>query len=155
MIHTAKINSAKTVTVVLPNYPFARADKVDKPRSPIMARFLRNSSNKTPKIHNYKRIFQKRRQFFSDSCIFSNLYTLYNTHGWGISWQKTGRVFTFTLMAVPVQSKDRGNHRKKPSDPVLFALTRLVADLLTTAGADHLVTMDLHAGQIQGWIQIL
>ena len=30
MIHTAKINSAKSVTVVLPNYPFARADKVRK-----------------------------------------------------------------------------------------------------------------------------
>ena len=68
MIHTAKINSAKSVTVVLPNYPFARSDKVDKPRTPIMA--------------------------------------------------------------------------------------RLVADLLTTAGADHLVTMDLHAGQIQGFFSI-
>ena len=68
MIHTAKINSAKSVTVVLPNYPCARSDKVDKPRTPIMA--------------------------------------------------------------------------------------RLVADLLTTAGADHLVTMDLHAGQIQGFFSI-
>ena len=26
---------------------------------------------------------------------------------------------------------------------------RLVADLLSAAGADHVVTMDLHAGQIQ------
>ena len=68
MIHTAKINSAASVTVVLPNYPFARADKVDKPRTPIMA--------------------------------------------------------------------------------------KLVADLLTTAGADHVVTMDLHAGQIQGFFSI-
>ena len=67
MIHTAKINSARSVTVVLPNYPCGRADKVDKPRTPIMA--------------------------------------------------------------------------------------RLVADLLTTAGADHVVTMDLHAGQIQGEIE--
>lgn len=68
MIHTAKINSASSVTVVLPNYPFARADKVDKPRTPIMA--------------------------------------------------------------------------------------KLVADLLTTAGADHVVTMDLHAGQIQGFFTV-
>ena len=28
MIHTAKINSAASVTVVLPNYPFSRSDKV-------------------------------------------------------------------------------------------------------------------------------
>ena len=40
MIHTAKINSASSVTVVLPNYPFARADKVDKPRTPIMAKLV-------------------------------------------------------------------------------------------------------------------
>ena len=68
MVHTAKINSARSVTVVLPNYPCGRADKVDKPRTPIMA--------------------------------------------------------------------------------------RLVADLLTTAGADHVVTMDLHAGQIQGFFSV-
>ena len=28
-------------------------------------------------------------------------------------------------------------------------MAKLVADLLTKAGADHIVTMDLHAGQIQ------
>ena len=31
---------------------------------------------------------------------------------------------------------------------------RLVADLLTTAGADRLLTVDLHAGQIQGFFNI-
>ena len=30
MIHTAKINSAASVTVVMPNYPFSRSDKVTK-----------------------------------------------------------------------------------------------------------------------------
>ena len=29
---------AASITVVVPNYPFARADKVDKPRTPIMAK---------------------------------------------------------------------------------------------------------------------
>ena len=38
MVHTARINSAASITVILPNYPFARADKVDKPRTPIMAK---------------------------------------------------------------------------------------------------------------------
>ena len=28
MVHTAKINSAASVTVVMPNYPFSRSDKV-------------------------------------------------------------------------------------------------------------------------------
>jgi len=31
---------------------------------------------------------------------------------------------------------------------------RLVADLITTAGADRMVTIDLHAGQIQGFFNI-
>ena len=31
---------------------------------------------------------------------------------------------------------------------------KLVADLITTAGADRLITMDLHAGQIQGFFNI-
>lgn len=30
MVHTAKINSAASVTVVMPNYPFSRSDKVTK-----------------------------------------------------------------------------------------------------------------------------
>ena len=68
LLLTLQINSARSVTVVLPNFPFARADKVDKPRTPIMA--------------------------------------------------------------------------------------KLVADLVTKAGADHIVTMDLHAGQIQGFFSV-
>jgi ribose-phosphate pyrophosphokinase len=31
---------------------------------------------------------------------------------------------------------------------------KLVADLVTTAGADRVLTMDLHAGQIQGFFNI-
>jgi ribose-phosphate pyrophosphokinase len=31
---------------------------------------------------------------------------------------------------------------------------KLVADLLTTAGATRVITMDLHAGQIQGFFNI-
>jgi ribose-phosphate pyrophosphokinase len=36
----------------------------------------------------------------------------------------------------------------------LFCSARLVANLLTTAGADHVITMDLHASQIQGFFDI-
>lgn len=31
---------------------------------------------------------------------------------------------------------------------------RLVANLLTVAGADHVITLDLHASQIQGFFDI-
>ena len=56
------------------------------------------------------------------------------------------------------------DHRGDPVVPVLAAgpqgeaagadLGRLVADMLQLAGADRVLTMDLHAGQIQGFFTI-
>ncbi|KAK5782145.1 hypothetical protein RI543_000069 [Arxiozyma heterogenica] len=68
MINAAKTASARKITAVIPNFPYARQDKRDKGRVPITA--------------------------------------------------------------------------------------RLIADMLLTAGSDHIVTMDLHASQIQGFFDI-
>ena len=43
------------------------------------------------------------------------------------------------------------DRKAKPRDPIS---AKLVADLITTAGADRLLTMDLHANQIQGFFNI-
>ena len=51
----------------------------------------------------------------------------------------------------PLKTTEAAVQVDKPRSPIM---ARLVADLLTTAGADHLVTMDLHAGQIQGFFSI-
>lgn len=68
MIHACKCASARKITAVIPNFPYARQDKKDKSRAPITA--------------------------------------------------------------------------------------KLVANLLTTAGCNHVITMDLHASQIQGFFSI-
>ncbi|KAL1889618.1 ribose phosphate diphosphokinase subunit prs4 [Ceratocystis pirilliformis] len=68
MIHACRTASARRITAVIPNYPYARQDKKDKSRAPISA--------------------------------------------------------------------------------------RLVADMLQTAGANHIITMDLHANQIQGFFSV-
>ncbi|CAR22079.1 Ribose-phosphate diphosphokinase [Lachancea thermotolerans] len=68
MIHACKTASARRITAVIPNFPYARQDKKDKSRAPITA--------------------------------------------------------------------------------------KLVANLLETAGCDHVITMDLHASQIQGFFHI-
>ena len=68
LINVCKIASARKITTVIPNFPYARQDKKDKSRAPITA--------------------------------------------------------------------------------------KLVANLLQTAGADHVITMDLHASQIQGFFHI-
>jgi ribose-phosphate pyrophosphokinase len=45
----------------------------------------------------------------------------------------------------------RQDKKSRPREPIA---ARMVADLLETAGADRVLTMDLHAGQVQGFFRI-
>ena len=49
---------------------------------------------------------------------------------------------------IPYYGYARQDRKLKPRVPIT---ARLVADLITTAGADRVLTMDLHAGQIMGF----
>jgi len=42
MCHACRTASAGRITLVLPNFPYARQDKKDKSRAPISARLLAN-----------------------------------------------------------------------------------------------------------------
>ena len=52
---------------------------------------------------------------------------------------------------VPYYGYGRTDKKDQPRVPIT---ARLVADLLTSAGANRLLTVDLHAGQIQGFFNI-
>ncbi|MCI7351222.1 MAG: ribose-phosphate pyrophosphokinase, partial [Ruminococcus sp.] len=52
---------------------------------------------------------------------------------------------------IPYMGYARQDRKAKARDPIS---AKLVADLLTTAGADRILTMDLHAAQIQGFFNI-
>src|SRR6478609_1353255 len=52
---------------------------------------------------------------------------------------------------VPLFPYARQDRKAKPREPIS---ARLVADMLELAGADRVLTMDLHAGQIQGFFMI-
>ncbi len=52
---------------------------------------------------------------------------------------------------IPYYGYARQDRKVKPRVPIS---AKLVADLITTAGADRVVSMDLHAGQIQGFFNI-
>jgi ribose-phosphate pyrophosphokinase len=52
---------------------------------------------------------------------------------------------------IPYYGYARQDRKDKPRVPIS---SKLVADLLTAAGADRILTMDLHAGQIQGFFDI-
>jgi len=52
---------------------------------------------------------------------------------------------------IPYYGYGRQDRKVKPRVPIS---AKLVADLITTAGANRVVAMDLHAGQIQGYFNI-
>ncbi|MCX7845368.1 MAG: ribose-phosphate pyrophosphokinase [Dictyoglomaceae bacterium] len=52
---------------------------------------------------------------------------------------------------IPYFAYARQDRKTKSREPIT---AKLVANLLTVAGADRVVTMDLHAGQIQGFFDI-
>ena len=52
---------------------------------------------------------------------------------------------------IPWFFYSRQDKKSKPREPIT---DKLVADLLQTAGADRVLTMDLHAGQVQGFFHI-
>ena len=52
---------------------------------------------------------------------------------------------------IPYYGYARQDKKVAPRVPIS---ARLVADMLTTAGADRVITMDLHAGQIQGFFNV-
>jgi ribose-phosphate pyrophosphokinase len=52
---------------------------------------------------------------------------------------------------VPLYPYARQDRKAKPREPIS---SRLIADMIQNAGADRVLTMDLHAGQIQGFFTI-
>lgn len=54
-------------------------------------------------------------------------------------------------IVIPYFSYGRTDKKDQPRVPIT---ARLIADLVTVAGADRVLTIDLHAGQIQGFFSI-
>ncbi|MCQ2555293.1 MAG: ribose-phosphate pyrophosphokinase [Clostridia bacterium] len=52
---------------------------------------------------------------------------------------------------LPYYGYARQDRKAKPRDPIT---AKLVADIIVAAGADRVITMDLHANQIQGYFDI-
>ena len=52
---------------------------------------------------------------------------------------------------IPYYGYARQDRKAKPHDPIT---AKLVADMLQAAGADRVITMDIHAAQIQGYFDI-
>jgi ribose-phosphate pyrophosphokinase len=55
------------------------------------------------------------------------------------------------IAVIPWFGYSRQDKKSQPREPITG---RLVADLLEAAGADRVLTMDLHAGQLQGFFKV-
>ena len=58
---------------------------------------------------------------------------------------------SFITAVIPYYGYARQDRKARPRQPIT---SKLVATLLETAGADHVITMDLHATQIQGFFDV-
>lgn len=65
----------------------------------------------------------------------------------GLKRASAGRI----TAVLPYYGYARQDRKSKARDPIT---AKLVADLITAAGADRVLTMDLHAAQIQGFFDI-
>lgn len=54
-------------------------------------------------------------------------------------------------LVIPYYGYARQDRKASPREPIS---SKLIADLLVTAGADRMITMDLHSSQIQGFFDI-
>src|SRR5947208_12959846 len=52
---------------------------------------------------------------------------------------------------MPLYPYSRQDKKSRPREPIT---AKLIAEMLQTAGADRVLTMDLHAGQIQGFFEV-
>lgn len=57
----------------------------------------------------------------------------------------------YVNVVIPYYGYARQDRKTRGREPIT---SKLVANLITTAGADRVITMDLHAGQIQGYFDI-
>ena len=55
------------------------------------------------------------------------------------------------IAVIPYYGFARQDRKDKPHVPIA---SRLIADMLTTAGVNRIITMDLHADQIQGFFEV-
>src|SRR5205809_5777673 len=52
---------------------------------------------------------------------------------------------------VPLYPYSRQDKKSRPREPIT---AKLVAEMIQSAGADRVLTMDLHAGQVQGFFEV-
>ncbi|KAL9699876.1 hypothetical protein quinque_003317 [Culex quinquefasciatus] len=172
MINACKIASASRVTAVIPCFPYARQDKKDKSRMPNIKVFSGSSHPDlasrivdrlgidlgkvvTKKFSNLETCVE-----IGESVRGEDVYIVQSGSGEindnlmemliminACKIASASRV-TAVIPCFPYARQDKKDKSRAPIS------AKLVANMLSVAGADHIITMDLHASQIQGFFDI-
>ncbi|KAF7387228.1 hypothetical protein HZH68_012905 [Vespula germanica] len=139
MINACKIASASRVTAVIPCFPYARQDKKDKL---ILKLCIKDCFNYAVILicHKNVKISPGRKLLLNRSKIFLSVISPQGGDGGDKSNSNKSHIVM------------KSNEWKFRSRAPISA--KLVANMLSVAGADHIITMDLHASQIQGFFDI-
>ena len=139
------VGAGSTVTDEVPSDAFAiaRARQVNKEG------YAKVLEEKRMKIKNSKKSVRGKHVYIIQSTsapVSENLMELL------IMTDALKRASAREITAVvPYYGYARQDRKAKPRQPIT---SKLVADMLTTAGVDRVVTIDLHAAQIQGFFNV-
>ncbi|XP_066970575.1 ribose-phosphate pyrophosphokinase 1 isoform X2 [Macrobrachium rosenbergii] len=124
MINACKIASAARVTAVIPCFPYARQDKKDK---------------RSDGALEVNMVMEGMKGMLEEG-----------DHGSDVECRRRMR-FARTSAFPHGTSGGLSQEHTHSRAPIS---AKLVANMLSVAGADHIITMDLHASQIQGFFDI-
>ena len=159
-IDAARRGSAKRITAVIPYYGYARQDRKTGPRTPITAKLVANliTSAGADRVLTMDLHAGQIQGFFDiplDNIFFiqsvsspanDNLMEMLLC----IDALKRSSAKNITAV-IPYFGYARQDRKVVPRTSIS---AKLVSNLITKAGADRVVTVDLHAGQIQGFFDI-
>ncbi len=151
---------------MIPLYPYARQDRKAKPREPISGRLVADMLQLagadrvlTMDLHagqiqgfftipvDHMTALPLFARHFRDAGLTGDDVVSVSPDAGRAKLASAKRITAVTPL-FPYARQDR---KAKPREPIS---ARLVADMLQLAGADRVLTMDLHAGQIQGFFTI-
>ena len=147
MIDAAKLASAKRITAVLPLYPYSRQDKKSRPREPITAKLVAEmlmaaGADRVLTMDLHAGQVQGFFRIPVDQHLMELLIMI------DAAKLASAKRITAVLPLYPYSRQDK---KSRPREPIT---AKLVAEMVQSAGADRVLTMDLHAGQVQGFFEV-
>ena len=166
MVDALRRASAKTINIVIPYYGYARQDRKAQSREPITAKLVANMITQAGADRVLGQVSVTQ---FSDGEIKINIdesvrgchvYIVQST-----SFPVNDNLMELLIMVdalrrasaktinivIPYYGYARQDRKAQSREPIT---AKLVANMITQAGADRVLTLDLHAAQIQGFFDI-